>query len=220
VGKIITDDDEKYTVAGVVKDFLFNDMYGKPDPVIFFNQPSRTGNMLVRIKEDKDLQQALTKIGSVMDKDNPGYPFEYKFMDAEFDNIFRSEMMVSRLSRLFAGLTILISCLGLFGLAAYTAERRTKEIGIRKVLGATVQNVLFLLSADFLLLVFIAFIIAFPLAWWAMHSWLQDFAYRININWGIFLAAGAAAILIALVTVSFQAIKAALSNPVRSLRTE
>ena len=141
-------------------------------------------------------------------------------MDAEFEQIFRSEMMVSKLSRLFAALTIFISCLGLFGLAAYTAERRTKEIGIRKVLGASVRNVLFLLSRDFLLLVFIAFIIAFPLAWLAMHSWLQDFAYRIDISWWVFGIAGVAALLIALLTISFQAIKAALANPVKSLRTE
>ena len=128
--------------------------------------------------------------------------------------------MIGKLSRLFAGLTILISCLGLFGLAAYTAERRTKEIGIRKVLGASVQNLLYLMSKDFLKLVLIAFVIAFPLAWWYMSHWLQDFAYRISINWWVFIAAGIGAILVALLTVSFQAIKAAISNPIKSLRTE
>ena len=222
VGSVITNnsDSNTFTIVGVVKDFLFNDMYGKPDPLMLFCQPNRTGSMLIRIRDGADVQQSVQKIESVLAKHNPGYPFDFIFMDEQFDQIFRSEMMVSKLSRLFAGLTILISCLGLFGLAAYTAERRTKEIGIRKVLGATVRNVLFLLSSDFLVLVLIAFVIAFPLAWWAMHSWLQDFAYRININWEVFLLAGAAAIFIALFTVSFQAIKAALSNPVRSLRTE
>jgi ABC-type antimicrobial peptide transport system permease subunit len=129
-------------------------------------------------------------------------------------------MLIGKLSRLFALLTILISCLGLLGLAAYTAERRTKEIGIRKVLGATVTNVITLLSKDFLQLVAISSVVAFPLAWWMMHNWLQDFAYRINISWWVFVIAGGLAVVIALLTVSFQAIKAAVANPVKSLRTE
>ena len=129
-------------------------------------------------------------------------------------------MLIGKLSRLFALLTILISCLGLLGLAAYTAERRTKEIGIRKVLGATVTNVITLLSKDFLRLVAISSVVAFPLAWWLMHNWLQDFAYRINISWWVFVIAGGLAVVIALLTVSFQAIKAAVANPVKSLRTE
>ncbi len=220
VGTVLTNDSKDYNIVGVVKDFLFDDMYAKPAPLVIFCQPSSTNIMLVRIKDGKDVQKALAKIETVLDQNNPGYPFVYKFMDAEFEQLFRSEMMVGKLSRLFAGLTIFISCLGLFGLAAYTAERRTKEIGIRKVLGATVQNLLYLLSKDFLLLVCIAFLIAFPLAWWAMHNWLQDFAYRITINWQVFVIAGALAILIALITVSFQAIKAAIANPVKSLRTE
>jgi len=195
-------------------------MYGKPDPLMLFCQPSSTNLMLVRLKPGNDIQKALSKIESVLQQHDPGYPFVSRFMDTEFDQLFKSEMMVGKLSRLFAGLTILISCLGLFGLAAYTAERRTREIGIRKVLGATMQQLLFLLSKDFLLLVFIAFIIAFPLAWWAMHNWLQDFAYRISISWTVFIIAGIAAILIALLTVSFQAIKTAIANPVKSLRTE
>jgi ABC-type antimicrobial peptide transport system permease subunit len=141
-------------------------------------------------------------------------------MDDEFNNLFKNEMLIGKLSRLFAFLTILISCLGLFGLAAYTAERRTKEIGIRKVLGASVGNVVTLLSKDFLRLVGIASVIAFPLAYWMMHKWLQDFAYRISVSWWIFIAAGLLALVIAMLTVSFQAIKAAIMNPVKSLRTE
>jgi ABC-type antimicrobial peptide transport system permease subunit len=134
--------------------------------------------------------------------------------------LYTSENRLAILSRYFAGLAIIISCLGLFGLATFTAQRRQKEIGIRKVLGATLSNVGLILSKDFLKLVMIAVLIAFPFSWWAMHKWLQDFAYRINISWWMFVLAGLAAIVIALITVSFQAIKAAIANPVKSLRTE
>jgi ABC-type antimicrobial peptide transport system permease subunit len=129
-------------------------------------------------------------------------------------------MLVKRLSRVFAGLAIIISCLGLFGLAAYTAERRTREIGIRKVLGASVAGITSLLSRDFLQLVIISCAVAFPLAWWAMSSWLQQYAYRVNIQWWVFLLAGIAAVMISLITISFQSVKAALVNPVKSLKTE
>jgi putative ABC transport system permease protein len=220
VGEILKRDDRQLRIVGVVKDFLFNDMYKKPDPLILFCQPNSTSRMLVSIKEGQDNQRALAEIENVLTKHNPGYPFEYRFMDDEFNKLFTSEMMIGKLSRLFAILTIVISCLGLFGLAAYTAERRTKEIGIRKVLGATLPNVVSLLSKDFLRLVALAAVIAFPLAWWVMHSWLEDFAYRINISWWVFGIAGVLAVVIALCTVSFQAIKAGLANPVKSLRTE
>ena len=134
--------------------------------------------------------------------------------------MFLGEMLIGKLSRVFAVLAIIISCLGLFGLAAYTSERRTKEIGVRKVLGASVTSITGLLSKDFVKLVFIASIIAFPVAWWAMHDWLQNYRYRIEIDWWIFLAAAMLAMLVALITISFQAIKAAVANPVKSLRTE
>jgi ABC-type antimicrobial peptide transport system permease subunit len=155
-----------------------------------------------------------------MKKNNPAYPFQYRFVDDQFNDMFLSEMLISKLSRVFAALAIIISCLGLFGLAAYTAERRTKEIGIRKVLGASVSGIAGLLSKDFMKLVLIASGIAFPIAWWAMHNWLQGYSYRIEISWWIFIAAGSVALLIALVTISFQAIRAATANPVKSLRTE
>jgi ABC-type antimicrobial peptide transport system permease subunit len=134
--------------------------------------------------------------------------------------MFQNEQLISKLSRVFAMLAIIISCLGLFGLAAYTAERRIKEIGVRKVLGASISNITTLLSKDFLLLVFISCLVAFPLAWWMMHNWLQNYKYHIEISLWIFLIAGVVAILIALITVSFQAIKAAVANPVKNLRTE
>jgi putative ABC transport system permease protein len=155
-----------------------------------------------------------------MKRNNPGYPFDYHFVDTQFNGMFRTEMLIGKLSRVFASLAIFISCLGLFGLAAYTAERRTREIGIRKVLGASITGITSLLSKDFLILVGIAALIAFPIAWFAMDKWLQDYAYRISISWWVFVLAGSAAMLIALITVSFQAIKVALNNPVRSLRTE
>ena len=207
-------------VVGVVKDFIFNDMYRPPDPLAFFCDTGNVGTMLIRLKANQDMATAIKKVEAVMKASNPGYPFEYRFMDEDFNNIFRSEALIGKLSTVFAFLTILISCLGLFGLAAYTAERRTKEIGIRKVLGATVSSVITLLSKDFLRLVAIASIIAFPLAWWMMHKFLQDYAYRIQIHWWVFAIAGILAACIALFTVSYQAIKAAIANPVKSLRTE
>jgi ABC-type antimicrobial peptide transport system permease subunit len=155
-----------------------------------------------------------------MKKDNPAYPFAYTFIDQQFDELFKAEALIGKLSGVFAGLAIFISCLGLFGLAAYTAERRTKEIGIRKVLGASVAGITRLLTKDFLRLVLLSALIAFPLAWWAMNKWLQGYTYRITISWWIFLAAGVAAMAIALITISFQSVKAALSNPVKNLRSE
>jgi predicted permease len=224
LGKTLFDENDTLlhaTIVGVVNDYVYGNMYGKPDPVIFSCTAPRFENvMYVRTKSQIDPQQALTKIESVMKKDNPAYPFEYKFVDDQFNEMFLSEMLISKLSRVFAVLAILISCLGLFGLAAYTAERRTKEIGIRKVLGASVSGIAGLLSKDFMKLVLMASVIAFPVAWWIMHNWLQNYQYRIEITWWIFLIAGTLAILTALLTVSFQAIKAAVANPVRSLRSE
>lgn len=221
VGDIITrDEGRQLTIVGVVKDFVFNDMYRKPDPLILFCDTSNINQLLVKLKANQDATKALAKVETVIKSSEPAYPFEYRFMDAEFDNLFKSEAVVGKLSRIFAFLAILISCLGLFGLAAYTAERRTKEIGIRKVLGATISNLIALLSKDFLRLVAIASLIAFPLAWWMMHKFLQGFAYRITIQWWVFVVAGLLAAVIALFTVSFQAVKAAVANPVKSLRTE
>ena len=150
----------------------------------------------------------------------PNEPFTYSFLNEEFDSMYRSEQRSGKIFISFAVLAILIACLGLFGLAAYAAEQRTKEIGIRKVLGATVSNIVSMLSKDFLKLVLIASLIAFPVAWWFMNRWLRDFAYRIHIKWWVFVLASVLAVFIAIITVSFQAIKAALTNPVKNLRTE
>ena len=154
------------------------------------------------------------------DQFNTGEPFDFTFMDDLYNKTYAAEQNTGTILNIFALLTIFVACLGLFGLATYTAEQRTKEIGIRKVLGASVISVTKMLSKDFIKLVFISCLVAFPLSWWAMNKWLQSFAYRINISWWIFAVAGITAILIALLTVSFQAIKAAIANPVDSLRSE
>lgn len=220
VGSIITSGNFKLTVTGIIEDFIYNDIYGKADPLILLNGSYSATVMAVRFKSNVNLSQAIEKTGKVMKSANPGLPFEYRFADKDFDAVFSSETLIGQLAGIFAALAIFISCLGLFGLAAYTAERRTKEIGIRKVLGASVTSVTKMLSKDFVRLVFISCIIAFPLSYWAMYEWLQGYAYRIHISWWIFLIAGIVAILIALITVSFQAIKAAVANPVESLRSE
>ncbi|MFL9484035.1 ABC transporter permease [Chitinophagaceae bacterium LWZ2-11] len=210
----------KLRIVGVVKDYVYGNMYGKSDPVVFYCWPAEATLMYVRTKANASSQDVLAKLEGVMKQNNPSYPFEYRFVDDQFNQMFSSEMLISKLSRVFAVLAIMISCLGLFGLAAYTAERRIKEIGIRKVLGASVAGLAKLLSKDFLQLVVISCFISFPIAGFIMHKWLADYAYRININWWIFAIAGIAALLIAMITVSFQAVKAAMSNPIKNLRTE
>jgi len=220
IGKIVKDDNGNNRVVGVIKDLVYGDMYGHGDPAIFFCSPEHTRLLYVRMKAGSRPEEALAKIGAVMKKDNAAFPFAYQFVDEQFNEFFKSETLIGELSRVFAALAIIISCLGLFGLAAYTAERRTREIGIRKVLGASVTGIAGLLSKDFVKLVLISAVIAFPLAWWAMHSWLQNYAYRIGINGWVFLAAGSAALLIALMTISFQAIRTAMVNPIKSLRSE
>ena len=208
-------------VVGVVKDYVYGNMYGKPDPVVFLWLPQQYASVLyIRIKPQRSPEQALAQIEAVLKRNNPSYPFDYRFVDEQFNQMFLSELLMGKLARVFTALAILISCLGLFGLASFTAERRTKEIGIRKVLGASVSGLAGLLSMEFLQLVVLSCLVAFPIAWWIMHTWLQKYEYRIFIYWWVFAAAGALSVMIALATVSFQAIKAALANPVKSLRTE
>jgi predicted permease len=219
IGKKIERGDT-YTVIGVVKDYLYDDMYGQSDPVMFFNYHGEASYMYIKTNPKVATNTMLSSVETVMKKHNPAYPFEYTFVDDTFNAKFQSEQLIGKLSQIFALLAILISCLGLFGLAAYTAEQRSKEIGIRKVLGASVSGLVKLLSKDFLKLVGISIVVAIPIAWFAMDNWLKEYAYRIEINWWIFAVAGVVAILIALFTVSFQAIKAALANPVDSLKTE
>jgi predicted permease len=220
IGKTIRGGGDSYEVIGVVKDFLYGDMYGTSDPVMFFNQPENARFLYIKTVAGIKTTTILSKIEGIMKKHNPAFPFGYAFVDEAFNDKFKSEQLVGKLSQIFAVLAILISCLGLFGLAAYTAEQRRKEIGVRKVLGASVPTIVKLLSKDFLKLVLISILVAAPIAWWLINSWLDNYAYRIEINWWIFVAAGVIAIIIALLTVSFQAVKAAITNPVDSLKTE
>lgn len=229
VGKIIQsprDNEEgvfsNMTVVGVISDYVYGDVYGEaPGPVVFFCKTTDRARLLyIRLRAASKLDEALGKIEAVMKKDNPTFPFEYKFVDDQFNELFKSEAQISKISTLFAVLAVFISCLGLFGLAAYTAERRTKEISVRKVLGASISSITGLLSKEFLQLVFIACLVAFPVAWYLMHNWLQTYAYRIVIKGWVFFAAGVMVMLIAVLTVSFQAVRAALENPVENLRRE
>jgi len=208
------------TITGVAKDFNFNSLHYKVEPMCLFSQ-NQWGFRDVSVKiSGGNSTAALAFIKAKWDSLYPDYPFEYQFLDDHFNEVYKADNQVTQIVGILAGLTILISCLGLFGLASYSAEKRVKEIGVRKVLGASVQNIVLLLASNFIKLVLIANIIAWPLAWYAMNKWLQDFAYRINIQWWVFLLAGGAAILIAFFTVSFQSVKAAVANPVKSLRSE
>jgi len=222
IGSVISrGDGTKNTVVGVVKDFIYNDMYSTGAPLILFcDTSSWTNYMTLRLTDQANLSTALAQIENVIKKDNPGYPVEYKFVDDTFSKIFTTETLIGKLAGIFALLAIAISCMGLFGLSAYTAEKRTKEIGIRKVLGSSILGLVGLLSKDFIKLVAISCLIAFPIAWWTMKNGLEEYAYRIDISWMVFVAAGILALTIAMITVSFQAIKAAISNPVKSIRTE
>jgi ABC-type antimicrobial peptide transport system permease subunit len=220
VGQTITWGNHKGTVIGVLKDFHFNSLHQKIEPlVIRLDEKWGWGTILVRIKAGQT-KQAIASLQNICKQLNPGFPFTYQFSDNEYANLYKSETVVSRLSNIFAFLAIFISCLGLFGLAMFTAEQRKKEIGIRKVLGASAGNIVRLLSVNFLKPVAIAIVIAFPVAWIAMDNWLQDFAYRVPISWIAFAIAGVAAILIALIAISFQSVKSAIANPVKSLRSE
>ncbi|GAB4509321.1 MAG: ABC transporter permease [Allomuricauda sp.] len=217
IGKTVEED---YPVIGVVKDYLYDDMYGSSDPVIFFNDPSEARFMYVKAKSGIATASALAAMEASLKKFNPAFPFEYEFVDDAYEAKFKSEKLIGSLSQIFALLAIFISCLGLFGLSAFTADQRRKEIGVRKVLGSSITGIVGLLSKDFMRLVFMAIIIAVPIAWFFMQNWLEGYAYRIAINAWAFVIAGAIAVIIALLTISFQAIHAARVNPVKSLRTE
>jgi ABC-type antimicrobial peptide transport system permease subunit len=224
VGGVLTYNGKNtYHVIGIVKNYLFNNMYESVAPLMISCVPEVRGNygfLSIRLKPGDHLSSQLAKVEAVLKANNPGYPFEYQFVDERFDQLFHGETRLGQLAGVFAGLAILISCLGLFGLAAYTAERRTKEMGIRKVLGASVTNLTTLLSKEFLQLVIISCLVSFPLAWWIMNNWLASYPYRTAIHLWVFGLAGIIALLIAMLTVSSQAIRAALSNPVETLRSE
>jgi putative ABC transport system permease protein len=207
-------------VVGVLKDFIIQSPYDPVQPMVVYGLTTGYPVVHFRLNPANTTAVNLAKAEKIFKQYNQQYPFEYYFADEQYALKFRTEQQDGALSTLFAGLTIFISCLGLFGLAAYMAENRIKEIGIRKALGASVRNIATLLSIDFIKLVGISIIVGSPIAWWIMNKWLQDFSYRIGIEWWVFALAGLAVIFIALITVSSQAIKAALANPVKSLRSE
>lgn len=220
IGMPLTFWGKKGTIVGIVKDFHFNSLHNEIRPLVLrLREDNPEGWALVRTEAGKT-KEALTSLEKICRELNPKFPFTYEFSDEEYRKLYASEQIVEKLSNAFAFLAIFISCLGLLGLTMFTAEQRTKEIGIRKVLGASLTSLFGLLSKELLVLVTIAMLIASPLAWYAMDGWLSEYAYRIDISWWIFLLAGVAAILIALATVSFQTIKALLVNPVNSLRSE
>jgi putative ABC transport system permease protein len=207
-----------YHVVGIIKDFNYSSLHQHVGPLIM-QLGENTGSIAVRVSTS-NITGVIKSIENKWHTMVPSQPFNYTFMDDDFNKIYTSEQQTGKLFITFAIFAIFIGCLGLFGLVTYAAEQRTKEIGVRKVLGASVSGIVTLLSKDFARLVLIASLIAFPLAWWAMNKWLQSFAYRISISWWVFVVAGAAAIIIAMITVSVQAIKAAVANPAKSLRTE
>jgi len=218
IGKSVKLWGKTYQIIGVTKNFHFESLYEKVKPCLMRNNSSNY-NIIARISSTNQ-KQTIAAIGDLYGKHNPVFPFTFTFLDDNYQAMYVAEQKVASLSKLFAGLAIIISCLGLFGLAAFTAEKRKKEIGIRKVIGASVSNVLLLLSKDFLLLVIIALSIAFPLAWWTLNQWLKSFAYRVQLDASLFILAGVSIIAITLFTISIQSIKAAVANPVKALRLE
>jgi putative ABC transport system permease protein len=220
LGKWVSAWQKKGHIIGILKDYHTHSLREPIKPVILdVKEYEYFGVIIIRTIPGKT-KEALASLTKVYKNINPNYPFSYQFVDEEYKNLYSNELIIAKLSLLFASLAILISCLGLLGLVTFSAEQRTKEIGIRKVLGASMGSIIGLFSKDFLKLIFIAFLIAAPLAWYAMNHWLLDFAYKIDLSWWIFALAAAISILITLLTVSQQAIKVAIANPVNSLRSE
>ena len=207
------------TITGIVKDFNFQSVRNKIKPAVFYDHQKAYGNIYIKTT-GKNLPKVIAATKNEWKKYNADFSFNYNFLDDQFKSLYESEQRTGLLFNLFAGIAIFISCLGLLGLAAYTAQVRTKEIGVRKVLGASVSGIIQLVAKDFVKLVVVAILIATPIAWYLMNAWLQEFAYKINLSWFVFVIGGLAAVIIALITISFQSIKAAVANPVESLRSE
>jgi len=220
VGEVLNWNKKPYTIIGVIKDMIVESPYEPVRPSLFHINKDQGNLFILKLNPSKSTQESIEKIKSVFTRYDPAVPFEYKFVDEEYDRKFQSEVRVGRLASSFAILAIFISCLGIFGLASFVAEQRTKEIGVRKVMGASVVNLWGMLSKDFIVLVIISLCVAMPLAYYFMNGWLQKYDYRTGIAWWIFVASGAGALAITLCTVSYQSIKAALANPVKSLRSE
>lgn len=220
VGQIVSDGEDNYTVVGVIEDFIFESPYDPVNPLMVFGPSAWYSYLHIRLNADQPVDENLATIQGVFEEYNPNFPFEYSFVDEQYARKFNDTRRTASLSILFTILTIVISCLGLFGLSTYMAANRIKEIGVRKVLGASVGSISLLLSKDFLKLVGIAFLLSVPVAWYIMDQWLQDYQYSVGIEWWVFVATGAVTMLIALFTVGFQSVKAALTNPARTLKSE
>ena len=221
IGQAVRDGDNEFHVIGVIEDFILRSPYEETKPMVIEGGQNGSFNVVhIKLSDRYNTAEAVERIGKLFAKYNPAYPFENHFVDEDYARKFDETQRTARLTGLFAGLTIFISCLGLFGLATYMAETRIKEIGVRKVLGATVFKITTLLSKDFLLLVVISILIATPVAWFAMSSWLEGYAYRVNIQWWVFAFAGLLSVIVSLATISYQAVRAAMANPVKSLRNE
>ncbi len=216
--KMFLDNSRPGYVKGVVKDFNFESLQSPIKPFVLF--PEIEGRELLIKINGQYLSQTISFLQNKWKTIVPNRPFEYSFLDEDYNNLYDNELRLGKIMNLFSSIAIILACIGLFGLSTYSAQQRIKEIGVRKILGASVSNIVFVLSKDFIKLSILAIVIAFPVAWWVMNSWLQSYQYRINIEWRVFIITGLITILIALVTVSFQAIKAAIANPVKSLRTE
>ena len=220
IGQKIMFNEDEVTIVGVIPNIVMASPYQSVEPMIMIFSPTWSSTITVRLNQTTDVKGAIEKIEQVFKKHNPTYPFEYRFVDADFEKKFAAINLISTLAAVFAGLAIVITCLGLLGLAAFTAEQRTKEVGIRKVMGASVASIVILISKDFSKLVLAAFVISAPIGWWYLNSFLERYPYRVQVSWWVLLIAGASALLLALIIVSTQALRAAMSNPVKSLRSE
>ncbi len=220
IGELLGDNGQQWRVVGVVEDFILDSPFGRVNPLIIAGPKSWFNTVHFRLNPDRSVTENLGQIKEIFATYNPDYPFDYQFVDQAYADKFDNQQRTARLTMMFSALAIIISCMGLLGLAAFTAEQRIKEVGVRRVLGASVQMIILLLTKDFVKLVFVSIVLAVPITWYVMDNWLMDFTYRIAIDWKVFLYTALVTILIAILTVSSQAVKAALSNPVDSLKNE
>jgi ABC-type antimicrobial peptide transport system permease subunit len=220
IGEIIYDDPVKWHVVGVIRDYIQESPYQSIKPLIIKGTKDWMGVILVKLNGQRAMTRDVADMERIFRQYNPAYPFEFTFTDEEYAKKFALEQFDGKLAGLFSGLVVCISCLGLFGLAAYMAQARVKEIGVRKVLGASAANITLLLSGDFVKLVILAIVIAIPVAWYAMNNWLSTYEYRVSIGWQVFALSGGLAVLIAVLAVGYQSVRAAIANPAESLRAE
>jgi ABC-type antimicrobial peptide transport system permease subunit len=219
IGKKVKLWDSDREIVGVVKDFNFESFHVQVKPLFFFLAPENAGNVMIKIESGKE-SETIARLEAFYKSFNPGFPFNYRFLDEDYQELYTSERRVATLSKYFAGLAVLISCLGLFGLAAFTSERRMKEIGIRKILGSSNRAIVYLLSGEFTMMVLMAIVIALPASYFMTSYWLEGFVFRIDLQWWIFAGSGIVSLVIAWLTVGLHTVKAANVNPAECLRSE